>query len=129
MQARALNHPKIDILWNHEVLEVLGEPKAGVTGLRLIQNKERAERQVDISGLFLAIGHTPNTDFLRNQVSLTEKGYIRWTTHFRTYTSVPGVFAAGDVADDYYRQAITSSGTGCMAALDAERLLAEHGLI
>ncbi len=129
MQARALNHPKIDILWNHEVLEVLGEPKAGVTGLRLIQNKEQAERQVDISGLFLAIGHTPNTDFLRNQVSLTEKGYIRWTTHFRTYTSVPGVFAAGDVADDYYRQAITSSGTGCMAALDAERLLAEHGLI
>lgn len=129
MQERALRSEKIDILWNHEVLEVLGEDKAGVTGLRLIQNKENKEREVEIHGLFLAIGHTPNTKFLNGQVELTEKGYIRWTAAARTYTSVKGVFAAGDVADDYYRQAITSAGTGCMAALDAERLLAEHGLI
>lgn len=127
MQQRALDNDKIDILWHHEVLEVLGEQKAGVTGLKLIQNVEKSEREVEISGLFLAIGHTPNTSFLGDQLELTDKGYIRWTTPFRTYTSVPGVFAAGDVADDYYRQAITSAGTGCMAALDAERLLAEHG--
>jgi thioredoxin reductase (NADPH) len=129
MQDRALNHEKIEILWHHEVLEVLGEEKKGVTALKLIQNQDKTEKTIDISGLFLAIGHTPNTTFLRDQVEITDKGYVRWTAAARTYTSVEGVFAAGDVADDYYRQAITSAGTGCMAALDAERLLAEHGLI
>jgi thioredoxin reductase (NADPH) len=129
MQERALHHEKIDILWHHEVLEVLGDSSKGVTALKLIQNQEKTEKTVDISGLFLAIGHTPNTSFLRDQVEITSKGYVRWTTPARTYTSVEGVFAAGDVADDYYRQAITSAGTGCMAALDAERLLAEHGMI
>lgn len=127
MQQRALDNDKIDILWHHEVQEVLGEEKAGVTGLKLIQNQQQEESQIDISGLFLAIGHTPNTDFLRGELEMSDKGYIRWTQPFRTYTSVKGVFAAGDVADDYYRQAITSAGTGCMAALDAERLLAEEG--
>jgi thioredoxin reductase (NADPH) len=78
--------------------------------------------------MFLAIGHTPNTGFLKGKLETTDKGYIRWTTPFRTNTSVAGVFAAGDVADDYYRQAITSAGTGCMAALDAERYLAAQGL-
>jgi thioredoxin reductase (NADPH) len=129
MQQRALDNEKIEILWHHEVLEVLGEEKKGVTAVKLIQNVERTEREVEVSGLFLAIGHTPNTTFLRGQVDTTDMGYVKWTTPFRTYTSVPGVFAAGDVADDNYRQAITSAGTGCMAALDAERLLAEHNLI
>ena len=85
-------------------------------------------RELPASGVFLAIGHTPNTAFLKGQLELNDKGYIRWTTAFRTYTSVEGVFAAGDVADDYYRQAITSAGTGCMAALDAERWLAAKGI-
>jgi thioredoxin reductase (NADPH) len=129
MQDRAIRNEKIDILWNHEVVEVLGEDKAGVSGLRVIQNIEKKQRDLEIHGLFLAIGHTPNTTFLKGQVELTGKGYVRWTTLGRTFTSVPGVFAAGDVADDYYRQAITSAGTGCMAALDAERLLAEHDLL
>jgi thioredoxin reductase (NADPH) len=75
--------------------------------------------------MFLAIGHTPNTAFLDGAVAMNDEGYIRWQKPFRTHTSVRGVFAAGDVADDYYRQAVTSAGTGCMAALDAERYLAE----
>ena len=79
--------------------------------------------------MFLAIGHTPNIGFLDGQLELNEKGYVKWTTAARTYTSVEGVFAAGDVADDYYRQAITAAGTGCMAALDAERFLSHHGEI
>jgi len=126
MQDRVLQNKKVEILWNHEVLEVLGFEKGGVNGLRLHHNKENRDLTIEVHGLFLAIGHTPNTTFLGDQVELTDKGYIRWTTLSRTYTSVPGVFACGDVADDYYRQAITSAGTGCMAALDAERLLAEH---
>ena len=77
-----------------------------------------------MSGVFLAIGHTPNTAFLDGQLELTSKKYVVWTKHSRTNTSVEGVFAAGDVADDYYRQAISAAGTGCMSALDAERLLA-----
>ncbi len=77
--------------------------------------------------MFLAIGHTPNTDFLQGKLAISEKGYVQLTTPLRTFTSVAGVFAAGDVADDYYRQAVTSAGTGCMAALDAERWLADQG--
>ena len=128
MADRALNNPKIDIVYNSVVDEVLGDPKAGVTGVRIKSTKDGSKRDLPAGGLFLAIGHTPNTKFLNGQLALTEKGYIRWTTPFRTYTSVEGVFAAGDVADDYYRQAITSAGTGCMAALDAERWLAAQGL-
>lgn len=129
MAQRALDNPKIDIVWNHALEEVLGDQQNGVSGVRLRSTVDNTVHTRDASGLFLAIGHTPNTDFLKGKVELTEKGYIRWTVPFRTNTSVDGVFAAGDVADDYYRQAITAAGSGCMAALDAERWLAHHELL
>ena len=128
MQQRALDNPKIDVVWNHVVDEVLGNDTDGVTAVRVRSTLDKSTRDLVSSGMFLAVGHTPNTAFLQGRLATTDKGYIRWTTAFRTYTSVEGVFAAGDVADDNYRQAITSAGTGCMAALDAERFLAEHGL-
>jgi len=124
MQDRALNHPKIDVIWNHVVTEVLGDEKL-VNGLELASTVDDSTRKLDVGGMFVAIGHTPNTAFLEDAVEMNDSGYIRWTKPFRTNTTVDGVFAAGDVADDYYRQAITSAGTGCMAALDAERYLAE----
>jgi thioredoxin reductase (NADPH) len=125
MQKRAFKNPKLEIVWSHVLEEVLGDDENGVTGVRLKSTKGEGERQLEAAGMFLAIGHTPNTAFLKGKVDMDDKGYIRWTAPFRTYTSVEGLFAAGDVADDYYRQAITSAGTGCMAALDAERYLAE----
>jgi thioredoxin reductase (NADPH) len=128
MQDRALGNPKIQMEWNSTLAEVLGNDKDGVTGVKLASTDGRPEREVVASGVFLAIGHTPNTAFVKGQVELRDGGYIKWTTPFRTITSVEGVFAAGDVADDYYRQAITSAGTGCMAALDAERWLAANGV-
>ena len=128
MQERAISNPKIKIHYFREVDEVLGDDKAGVTGVRVKNNKDGGTEELPASGLFLAIGHTPNTAFLKGQLELNEKGYIKYTTLMRTFTSVEGVFAAGDVADDYYRQAITRAGTGCMAALDAERYLAGKGL-
>lgn len=128
MQERALTDPKIVVVWNHVIDEVLGSDREGVTAVRVRSTQDATTRELPSSGMFLAIGHTPNTAFLKDKLALTDKGYIRWTTPFRTYTSVEGVFAAGDVADDYYRQAITSAGTGCMAALDAERYLAARGL-
>jgi thioredoxin reductase (NADPH) len=127
MQARALGNPKITPRWNRVLAEVLGTDKDGVTGVRLKSTVDGATEELAVSGVFLAIGHTPNTDFLQGQVDLTPDGYIRWTTPQRTFTSVEGVFAAGDVADSYYRQAVTAAGTGCMAALDAERWLAAQG--
>jgi thioredoxin reductase (NADPH) len=129
MQQRALDNPKVRIHWNTELEEVLGAEEAGVTGALVKNNKTGVVSELPVSGVFLAIGHTPNTSFLDGQLKLTDKGYIAWTTQNRTYTSVEGVFAAGDVADDYYRQAITAAGSGCMAALDAERYLAHHGHI
>jgi thioredoxin reductase (NADPH) len=128
MQDRALSNPKIKIHYFREVDEVLGDDKLGVTGVRVKNNQEGGTHDLPAGGLFLAIGHTPNTAFLKGQLELNEKGYIQYTTLMRTFTSKEGVFAAGDVADDYYRQAITSAGTGCMAALDAERYLAARGL-
>ena len=128
MQERALGNSKIQMEWNQTLDEVVGNDKEGVTGVRLASTVGAGPRDVAASGVFLALGHTPNTSLLKEQVDLSEKGYVRWTTPFRTFTSVEGVFAAGDVADDYYRQAITSAGTGCMAALDAERWLAAKGI-
>ncbi len=125
MQERALNHPNISVLWNSTVGEVRGDGKL-VTGLRIDSTVDDSSRDLEVGGMFVAIGHTPNTSFLNNAVEMNEKGYIQWTKPFRTNTSIEGVYAAGDVADDYYRQAITSAGTGCMAALDAERYLAER---
>lgn len=124
MSDRVLANPKINVKWSSVVDEVLGNDKQGVTGVRIRNLKNNISEEVPVAGYFAAIGHTPNTDFLKGQLKLTEKKYLVWTTPQRTYTSVEGVFAAGDVADDYYRQAITAAGTGCMAALDAERWLA-----
>lgn len=127
MADRAEADEKIDILWNTEVGEVLGDDKDGVSAVRIKSTVGKPDREVKAAGMFLAIGHTPNTGFLDGQVELREGAYIKYTTPFRMHTSVEGVFAAGDVADAYYKQAITSAGTGCMAALDAERWLASKG--
>ena len=128
MATRAHENPKITIHFNSALAEVLGDDKAGVTGVRLESTTEKGkETTLAVAGVFLAIGHTPNTAFLDGQLELTPKKYIVWKKHFRTDTSVEGVFAAGDVADDHYRQAISAAGTGCMSALDAERWLAAHG--
>jgi thioredoxin reductase (NADPH) len=127
MQQRALTNPKITMRWNRTLDEVLGDDKSGVTGVRLKSTVDTQTEHVEASGVFIAIGHTPNTDFLKGQVKLDDKGYIQYTKPQRTWTSVEGVFAAGDVGDSYYRQAVTAAGTGCMAALDAERWLAEKG--
>jgi thioredoxin reductase (NADPH) len=127
MAQRALENPKITIHFNTALAEVLGNDSNGVTGVRLESTTGGATTTIDAAGVFLAIGHTPNTAFLDGQLELTSKKYIVWKKHFRTETSVEGVFAAGDVADDYYRQAISAAGTGCMSALDAERWLAHQG--
>jgi thioredoxin reductase (NADPH) len=126
MADRALAHPKIRVIWNAVVTDVLGENE--IRGVRVQDVVSGTEREIALGGLFIAIGHTPNTGFLDGQVDLFPTGYIRTTQPWRTSTSVPGVFAAGDVMDSYYRQAVTAAGTGCMAALEAERWLAHHGL-
>lgn len=127
MAQRAIDNPKIDIQWNSQVDEVLGNETDGVTGVRLKSTIDGSARDQEATGAFMAIGHTPNTIFLEGKLELTKKKYLKWTVPFRTNTSVEGVFAAGDVADDYYRQAVTAAGTGCMAALDAERWLGSKG--
>lgn len=127
MQQRALSNHKIEIVWNHGVSEVLGDGQR-LNGIKLQNTVDGSQKVLDVRGMFLAIGHTPNTDFLKGGLEMNGKGYLRLPQSFRTITSVAGVFAAGDVADDYYRQAITSAGTGCMAALDAERYLAAQGI-
>ena len=123
LQDRLLAKENIKPLWNHQLSEVLGDDM-GVTGMRIRQN-DGAEHDIDLAGVFIAIGHTPNTDIFADQVDM-EGGYIQINSGIAgnaTATSIPGVFAAGDVADHIYRQAITSAGFGCMAALDAERYL------
>ena len=108
-------------------MEVLGTDQDGVTGVRLQSTLDGQIEELAAAGVFLAIGHTPNTDFLAGQLQLDPKGYIIWTRAQRTCTSVEGVFAAGDVADSIIVRLITAAGTGCMAALDAERWLTERG--
>jgi thioredoxin reductase (NADPH) len=129
MQHRALTNPKIVMKWNRALHEVLGNDKDGVTGAQLKSTTDDKTEELGCGGVFLAIGHTPNTDFLEGQIALDDKNYIKWTTPQRTCTSIEGVFAAGDVADSYYRQAVTAAGSGCMAALDAERWLGHKGLV
>jgi thioredoxin reductase (NADPH) len=121
MVDRVMKNPKIEVIWNTEVTEVLGGEK-GMTGLALKNTKTGETSQKALHGLFLAIGHKPNTDLFKGAITLNEVGYIQ-TKQGTTYTNVPGVFAAGDVQDPHYRQAITAAGTGCMAAIDAERWL------
>jgi len=125
MADRVLNHDKIRVLWNKVVVDVLGEQE--ITGIVLEDTVTKEQSTLDVGGMFVAIGHKPNTGFLSGQLELTPHGYLK-TRDWRTATSVPGVFAAGDVMDDYFRQAITAAGTGCMAALEAERWLAHQGL-
>jgi thioredoxin reductase (NADPH) len=126
MQQRAFRNPKIEIVWNTAVLDVLGDKY--ITGLRLADTGSGGEREMDVGGLFLAIGHTPATAFLRGQLELDAKAYIVLKQPPRSYTSVEGVFAAGDCADSVYRQAVTAAGMGCAAAIDAERWLADRGI-
>src|SRR5687768_1084396 len=121
MQQRVLNTPNIEVHWNTETQEILGDD-TGVTGVRVINNKTGAVKELSIQGFFLAIGHKPNTDIFRKYVSMDETGYIK-VQPGSTKTNVEGVFAVGDAADKVYRQAITAAGTGCMGALDAEKFL------
>lgn len=121
MQHRVTNTPNIEVLYNTETLEVLGQH--GVEGARLINNQTKEERVIDITGFFVAIGHKPNTDVFKGWLNLDEQGYII-NNPGSSKTNIPGVFVAGDAADKVYRQAVTAAGTGCMAALDAERYLA-----
>ena len=126
MQRRALDNPKIEIAWSSEVEQVLGDPKeGGVVGIRLRDVKSGETRDVPCHGVFMAIGHHPNTEVFQGQMETDDEGYITLVEGC-TKTSVAGVFAAGDVADSNYRQAISAAGTGCMAAIDAERYLAER---
>ena len=121
MQDRALGNDKIEVLWNKEMTEIHGSES--VESVSLSDTKDGSSSEVNIDGVFMAIGHTPNVDFLAGLVELDEKGYVKTGFTTETSTSVPGVFAAGDVADSIYRQAVTAAGTGCQAAIDAERWL------
>jgi len=125
MQHRVENTPNIELLYNHETIQVLGE--TGVNGALIRNAKTKEERKIDITGFFVAIGHQPNTSIFKEQLELDAQGYIK-TIPGTTQTSVEGVFASGDVQDKTYRQAVTAAGSGCMAALDAERWLASKGI-
>jgi thioredoxin reductase (NADPH) len=130
MAERAEKNPKIKFALNKVVKEILGENKDGrkmVTGAILEDTRDGSTEQVEVDGIFLAIGHKPNTDLFKGQLEMDETGYLV-VKGSSTYTNVPGVFAAGDVADHVYRQAVTAAGMGCRAAIDAERWLAEQGI-
>ena len=125
MQERAFAEEKIRFEWNQTVVDVIGDDV--ITAVRLRDTVTGEERELEVGGLFVAIGHDPNTGFLNGQVALKPNGFVETATSWRTNTSVPGVFAAGDVMDDFFKQAVTAAGTGCMAALEAERWLAHGG--
>ena len=126
LQQRLMKNPKIECIWDSEVVEVLGQDTPlGVTGIKLRNLKTGAETVLDTSGVFVAIGHSPASELVKDQLELHDGGYVK-VEPGSTRTSIPGVFAAGDLTDHIYRQAVTSAGMGCMAALDAERYLAEH---
>ncbi|MEM6504145.1 MAG: FAD-dependent oxidoreductase [Planctomycetota bacterium] len=126
MQQRALDNPKIQMHWHTEVTDVLGDDK--ITGVKLINNQTQEESELPLGGLFLAIGHTPITGFLNDQLPTDDAGYLLLKDPYRSTTEIEGVFAAGDVADHVYRQAVTAAGMGCKAAIDAERWLGEQGV-
>ena len=121
---RVENTPNIEVLFNTEVNDVLGEH--AVEGVLTVNNRTGEERKLDVTGLFIAIGHSPATEIFKGQLDMDEQGYLKHKPD-STHTNIPGVFVAGDAADKVYRQAITSAGSGCMAALDAERWLAAAG--
>jgi thioredoxin reductase (NADPH) len=127
MQERAVKNDKLDFLWNTEVKEILGSKEEGVTGIRIVNNQTNEESIFETHGVFIAIGHKPNTDLFRDWLDMDDVGYII-TDKDSMKTKIPGVFASGDAQDAIYRQAVTAAGSGCMAAIDAERFLAEHGI-
>ena len=128
MQERALNNPKIDVIWNSTIESMVGNPKnGGLTGVVLKDTLSGETSELECDGVFIAIGHTPNSDLFRGKLDLDEKGYIL-TGADNTHTSVDGVFASGDIQDTVYRQAVTAAGSGCMAALDAEHFLENNPL-
>lgn len=125
MQERAFKNPKIEFLWNRTIVEILDASQGKVTGVKTRVDGSTSLETLNCDGVFVAIGHSPNTKLLAGQLEMDERGYI--VTHHGTMTSIPGVFAAGDVQDHVYKQAITAAGSGCMAALDAERYLENLG--
>ena len=125
MQHRVMNTPNIELLFNTETLEILGEKS--VDGVKVLNNKTKEERILTVTGFFVAIGHQPNTEIFKGLLDMDEQGYIK-TVPGTSKTNIPGVFACGDAQDKVYRQAVTAAGTGCMAALDAERFLTANGL-
>jgi len=127
MQQRAMNNPKVEFAWNSVITEILGTQDGGVTGVILEDTKTGETREFPTQGVFMAIGHRPNTEVFVGKVDMDDEGYIR-TVPGTTKTSVEGVWACGDVQDKVYRQAITAAGSGCMAAIEAERWLADQGI-
>ncbi len=122
MAQRVLDNPKIEVVWDSTITEILGEPETGVSGIRVKNLKTGAEREIPVKGYFSAIGHEPNTKIFRGKLAMNDVGYLE-VKHPTTYTSVEGVFAAGDVADHIYRQAVSAAGEGCKSAIDVERWL------
>ncbi len=128
MQKRVLSTPNIEVLWNHEVKEIVGVEEGftkALNGVIVFNNKTGAEKKLDVEGYFVALGHTPNTDLFKGKLEIDETGYLV-TKPDSTATNVPGIFACGDVQDKHFRQAVTAAGTGCMAAIEAERFLGEQ---